>query len=59
MTRISPTDLSFLLLERANRPNHMAAFTIFQKPKDRSRFRTAQGPGMIGTAWRPSPSITS
>jgi diacylglycerol O-acyltransferase len=32
MTRISPTDLSFLLLERANRPNHMAAFTIFQKP---------------------------
>ncbi len=33
MTRISPTDLSFLLLERANRPNHMAAFTIFQKPE--------------------------
>jgi diacylglycerol O-acyltransferase len=33
MTRISPTDLPFLLLERANRPNHMAAFTIFQKPK--------------------------
>lgn len=33
MTRISPTDLSFLLLERANRPFHMAAFTIFQKPK--------------------------
>ena len=33
MTRISPTDLSFLLLERANRPNHMAAFTIFQKPQ--------------------------
>jgi WS/DGAT/MGAT family acyltransferase len=32
MTRISPTDLSFLLLERANRPNHMAAFTIFEKP---------------------------
>ena len=32
MTRISPTDLSFLLLERPNRPNHMAAFTIFQKP---------------------------
>jgi diacylglycerol O-acyltransferase / wax synthase len=32
MSRISPTDLSFLLLERANRPNHMAAFTIFQKP---------------------------
>ncbi|OSC43243.1 WS/DGAT/MGAT family O-acyltransferase [Mycobacterium decipiens] len=33
MTRISPIDLSFLLLERANRPNHMAAFTIFQKPR--------------------------
>jgi WS/DGAT/MGAT family acyltransferase len=32
MTRISPTDLSFLLLEKPNRPNHMAAFTIFQKP---------------------------
>jgi diacylglycerol O-acyltransferase / wax synthase len=32
MTRISPTDLSFLLLERPNRPNHMAAFTIFEKP---------------------------
>ena len=32
MTRISPTDLSFLLLERASRPNHMAAFTIFEKP---------------------------
>ncbi len=26
-------DLSFLLLEKANRPFHMAAFTIFQKPK--------------------------
>ena len=33
MTRISPMDLSFLLLEKANRPFHMAAFTIFQKPK--------------------------
>lgn len=32
MTRISPTDLSFLLLEKANRPNHMAAFTVFEKP---------------------------
>ena len=32
MTRISPTDLSFLLLEKPNRPNHMAAFTIFEKP---------------------------
>lgn len=26
MTRINPIDLSFLLLERANRPNHMAAW---------------------------------
>lgn len=33
MTRINPIDLSFLLLERANRPNHMAAYTIFEKPK--------------------------
>ncbi len=33
MTRISPLDLSFLLLERPNRPFHMAAMTIFQKPK--------------------------
>ena len=33
MTRINPMDLSFLLLEKANRPLHMAAFIIFQKPK--------------------------
>ena len=33
MTRINPMDLSFLLLEKANRPFHMAAFMIFQKPK--------------------------
>ena len=33
MTRIAPMDLSFLLLERANRPMHMAALTIFRKPK--------------------------
>jgi diacylglycerol O-acyltransferase / wax synthase len=33
MTQISPTDLSFLLLERPNRPFHMTAFPIFQKPK--------------------------
>jgi WS/DGAT/MGAT family acyltransferase len=33
MIRISPLDLSFLLLERPNRPMHMAAMTIFQKPK--------------------------
>ena len=33
MARINPMDLSFLLLERANRPFHMAALTIFQKPE--------------------------
>src|ERR1700722_11373552 len=33
MTRIAPMALSFLLLERPNRPFHMAAMTIFQKPK--------------------------
>jgi diacylglycerol O-acyltransferase / wax synthase len=33
MIRLSPLDLSFLLLERPNRPYHMAAMTIFQKPK--------------------------
>jgi WS/DGAT/MGAT family acyltransferase len=32
MIRISPLDLSFLLLERPSRPFHMAAMTIFQKP---------------------------
>ncbi len=33
MNRLSPLDLSFLLLEKPNRPCHMAAMTIFQKPK--------------------------
>jgi diacylglycerol O-acyltransferase / wax synthase len=33
MIRLSPIDLSFLLLERPTRPFHMAAMTIFQKPK--------------------------
>jgi diacylglycerol O-acyltransferase / wax synthase len=33
MIRLSPLDLPFLLLERPNRPYHMAAMTIFQKPK--------------------------
>jgi len=33
MMRLSPIDLSFLLLERPTRPFHMAAMTIFQKPK--------------------------
>ncbi|GJF08812.1 putative diacyglycerol O-acyltransferase [Mycolicibacterium cyprinidarum] len=44
MTRIGPTDLSFLLLERANRPNHMAAFTIFEKPEGQE---TAFGPRLF------------
>ncbi|OBY29753.1 wax ester/triacylglycerol synthase family O-acyltransferase [Mycolicibacter kumamotonensis] len=30
---IGPLDLSFLLLERPNRPFHMAAMVIFEKPK--------------------------
>lgn len=30
---ISPTDLTFLLLENPNRPLHMAAMTIFKKPQ--------------------------
>lgn len=59
MTRINPIDLSFLLLERANRPNHMAAYTIFEKPKGRNR-RSGRACSMpTGTARRPSPSITS
>jgi diacylglycerol O-acyltransferase / wax synthase len=33
MIRLSPIDMSFLLLERPTRPFHMAAMTIFQKPK--------------------------
>ncbi|MCB0948134.1 MAG: wax ester/triacylglycerol synthase family O-acyltransferase [Mycobacterium sp.] len=33
MTRIAPMDLTFLLLEKSNRPFHMAAFTIFEKPE--------------------------
>ncbi len=33
MIGLSPLDLSFLLLERPTRPFHMAAMTIFQKPK--------------------------
>ena len=49
MTRISPMDLSFLLLDNASRPLHMAAFTMFQKPKGtavhfRIRVRNMKGP---------------
>jgi WS/DGAT/MGAT family acyltransferase len=44
MTRISPTDLSFLLLERTNRPNHMAAYTIFEKPAGQE---TSFGPSLF------------
>lgn len=32
-TRMSPIDLAFLLLEKPNRPLHMTALTVFQKPK--------------------------
>jgi WS/DGAT C-terminal domain len=42
MTRISPMDLSFLLLHNASRPLHMAAFTMFQKPKGQ---QSTFGPG--------------
>lgn len=56
MTRINPIDLSFLLLERANRPNHMAAYTIFEKPKGQ---KSSFGPRLFDAARRPSPSITS
>lgn len=36
MIRISPLDLSFLLLERPNRPFHMAAMTISKNRRDSS-----------------------
>ena len=42
MTRISPMDLSFLLLHNASRPLRMAAFTMFQKPKGQ---QSTFGPG--------------
>src|SRR5262245_22725719 len=42
MTRIRPMDLSFLLLENASRPFHMAAFTMFQKPTGQ---QSTFGPG--------------
>ncbi|MEB3032681.1 WS/DGAT/MGAT family O-acyltransferase [[Mycobacterium] nativiensis] len=37
MSGISPTDLTFLLLENPNRPFHMAAMTIFKKPQGQER----------------------
>ncbi len=42
MTRTSPMDLSLLLLDNASRPLHMAAFTMFQKPRG---LRSTFGPG--------------
>ncbi len=53
MTRIAPMDLSFLLLERANRPNHMAALTIFQKPKGK---QSSFGPRLFD-AYRHSQAV--
>ncbi len=53
MTRISPMDLSFLLLERANRPYHMTALTIFQKPKGQ---QTSFGPRLFD-AYRHSQAV--
>ena len=53
MTRINPTDLSFLLLERANRPFHMAAMTIFQKPKGQ---QSSFGPRLF-EAYRQSQAV--
>ena len=53
MTRIAPMDLSFLVLERANRPYHMAALTIFQKPKGQ---QTSFGPRLFD-AYRQSQAV--
>lgn len=39
---ISPTDLTFLLLENSNRPLHMAAMTIFKKPQGQASTFGAQ-----------------
>ena len=38
MTRIAPMDLSFLLLERANRPYHMAALHDLPKTQGTAVF---------------------
>jgi len=53
MTRIAPMDLSFLLLESANRPFHMAALTIFQKPKGQ---QSSFGPRLF-EAYRASQAV--
>lgn len=55
MTRINPIDLSFLLLERANRPNHMAAYTIFEKPKGQ---KSSFGPRLFD-AYRHSQAVVA
>lgn len=53
MTRIAPMDLTFLLLEKSNRPFHMAAFTIFEKPKGQ---QTSFGPRLL-QAYRHSQAV--
>ena len=53
MTRIAPIDLSFLLLESASRPFHMAALTIFQKPKGQ---QSSFGPRLF-EAYRASQAV--
>jgi WS/DGAT/MGAT family acyltransferase len=53
MIRLSPLDLSFLLLERPTRPFHMAAMTIFQKPKGQ---QTSFGPRLF-EAYRKSKAV--
>jgi WS/DGAT/MGAT family acyltransferase len=53
MIRLSPLDLSFLLLERPTRPFHMAAMTIFQKP---NRQQTSFGPRLF-EAYRKSKAV--
>lgn len=53
MARLSPLDLSFLLLERPTRPFHMAAMAIFQKPKGQ---QTSFGPRLFD-AYRNSKAV--
>jgi diacylglycerol O-acyltransferase / wax synthase len=53
MIRLSPLDLSFLLLERPTRPFHMAAMTIFQKPKGQ---QSSFGPSLF-EAYRNSQAV--
>lgn len=50
---IGPLDLSFLLLEKPNRPFHMAAMVIFEKPKGQE---TTFGPRLFD-AYRHSEAV--